>query len=51
MLSTPVLSEEARSYSILLTPSVVINDRVFSTGKVISEDELENAIAEELEVT
>jgi hypothetical protein len=50
VLSLPVLSEEARSHGILLTPGVVINDRVFSTGKVISEYELENAIEVELEV-
>jgi len=40
----PVMSDEARSYGIMLTPGVVINDKVFSSGKMISELELESAV-------
>jgi len=49
MDSFPVLTEEARSYGIMLTPGVVINDKVFSSGKMISGQELENAVLKELE--
>jgi hypothetical protein len=50
LVTFPVISDEARSYGIMLTPGVVINDRVFSSGKVISGLELENAVIKELEV-
>jgi len=43
------ISDEGRRYGIMLTPAVVINDKVVSSGKVISEDELEKAIEKELE--
>ncbi len=49
VVTFPVISDEARSYGIMLTPGVVINDKVFSSGKVISELELENAVKNELE--
>ena len=42
------LSEEGDKYGIMLTPTVVIDDRVVATGKVPSEDELEKSIKEEL---
>ena len=42
------LSEEGDKYGIMLTPTVVINDRVVATGKVLSEDDLEKSIKEEL---
>ena len=48
MVSFPVMSDEARSYGIMLTPGVVINDKVFSSGKMISELELESAVKKEL---
>lgn len=44
----PAVSEEGRRYGIMLTPSVVINDKVVAAGKVISEGELEKAIKKEL---
>lgn len=43
------LSEEGDKYSVILTPTVVINDTVVAVGKVISEDELEKLIKKELE--
>ena len=49
LVTFPVISDEARSYGIMLTPGVVVNDRVFSSGKMISEIELENAVKKELE--
>ena len=50
MVSFPVMSDEARSYGIMLTPGVVINDKVFSSGKMISELDLENEIKNELQI-
>ena len=44
------LSEEGDKYGVILTPTVVINEKVLATGKVISEDEIENSIKQELEV-
>ena len=43
------LSEEGDKYGVMLTPTVVINDRVVATGKVLSEDALEKSIKQELE--
>jgi thiol-disulfide isomerase/thioredoxin len=43
------VSEEGRKYGVMFTPTVVINDKIVSSGQVISEGELENAIKEELE--
>ena len=43
------ISEEGRKYGVMLTPTVVINDKVVASGKVISESELERAIKKELE--
>ena len=42
-------SEEGDKYGIMLTPTIVVNDKVISVGKVISEDELDKAIKKELE--
>ena len=42
------LSEEGDKYGVLLTPTTVVNEKVVATGKVISEDELEKTIKEEL---
>ena len=44
----PAISDEGRRYGIMLTPGVVINDKVIATGKIISEGELEKAIKKEL---
>ena len=44
------ISEEGCKYGILFTPTVLLNDRVIATGKVISESELEKEIKKELEV-
>ena len=43
------LSQEGDRYGIMLIPAVVLNDRVVSTGKVVSEGDLEKLIKGELE--
>ena len=43
------LSDEGDKYGIMLTPTVVINERVIATGKLISENDLEQSIKKELE--
>ena len=43
------ISEEGQKYNVMFTPSVVINDKVVSSGEVISESDLEKAIQEEME--
>ena len=45
------LSEEGDKYSVMLTPTVVTNEKVIAAGKLISEDELENIVKKELEVS
>jgi len=43
-------SEEGDKYGVMLTPTVVVNDKVVAVGKVIPEDEIDKAIKKELEV-
>lgn len=43
------LSAEGDKYGILMTPTVVINDKVTSIGKVPSEDDIEKMIKKEME--
>jgi len=43
------LSDEGDKYSIMSTPTVVINDKVVAIGKLLSETELEKSIKKELE--
>ena len=43
-------SVEGDNYGIMLTPAMVINDKVISAGKLISEEEIEKAIKKEMEV-
>ena len=43
------ISEEGLKYNVMFTPTVVINDKVVSSGEVISESDLEKAIQAELE--
>ncbi|OGN87699.1 MAG: hypothetical protein A2158_03515 [Chloroflexi bacterium RBG_13_46_14] len=38
------LSKEGDKYGILMTPTLVINDKVVSIGKVPSEDDIEKMI-------
>jgi hypothetical protein len=43
------MSDEGHKYTVMLTPTVVINNKVIAVGKMLSEDELENAIKKEIE--
>lgn len=42
------LSAEGDKYGILLTPTVVINEKVTSIGKVPSKDDIEKMIKKEM---
>lgn len=42
------LSDEGDKYGILLTPSIVIDEKLVATGKVISEEEIEKYVQKEL---
>jgi hypothetical protein len=43
------LSEEGDKYTVMSTPTVVIDDKVIAIGKLLSEEELEKFIKKELE--
>ena len=43
------LSDEGDKYGIMMTPTIVINDKVVSVGKVPSEDDIEKMIKKEME--
>ena len=43
------LSKEGDKYSVMLTPTVVIDDKVISVGKLLTEKEFEKAIKKEIE--
>jgi protein-disulfide isomerase len=43
------LSEEGDKYGIMMTPTMVINDKVVSVGKVPTEDDIEKMIMKEME--
>ena len=43
------LSEEGDRYAVMLTPTLVINDRVVAAGKLLSEEEIEEYITKEME--
>jgi len=42
------LSSDGDKYGILMTPTIVINDKVVSIGKVPSENDIENMIKKEM---
>jgi hypothetical protein len=44
------LSKEGDKYSVMLTPTVVINEKVIAVGKLLSENEFETSIKKELEI-
>ena len=44
------LSEEGDKYAIMMTPTLVINDKVVSIGKVPTEGDIEKMVKKELEV-
>ena len=43
------LSAEGDKYGVMSTPTVVVNERVVAVGKLLSEEEIEKYIAQELE--
>ena len=43
------LSEEGDRYGIMSTPTIVVNDKVVSIGKLVTEEELEKIIQKEME--
>ncbi len=43
------LSAEGDKYGILMTPTIVINDKVVSIGKVPTDDDIEKMIKREME--
>jgi disulfide oxidoreductase YuzD len=49
VFATPAISEEGRKYNVLFTPTVMVNDRMIAAGTVVSENELEKAVQEEME--
>lgn len=43
------LSEEGDNYGIMMTPTLVINDKVVSVGKLPTEEDIEKMIKKEME--
>ena len=43
------ISDEGRKYNVMFTPTVVMNEKVITSGEVISEGDLEKAIKKEME--
>jgi protein-disulfide isomerase len=43
------ISEEGDKYGIMLTPAVMINEKLVAAGKVLSEAEIEKLVGKELE--
>jgi len=43
------LSAEGDKYAIMMTPTLVINDKVVSVGKVPAEDDIEKMLKREIE--
>ena len=43
------LSDEGDKYGIMMTPTIVVNDKVVSVGKVPSEDDIDKMIKKEME--
>ena len=43
------LTDEGDKYGIMMTPTIVVNDKVVSIGKVPSEDDIEKMIVKEIE--
>jgi hypothetical protein len=44
------LSAEGDKYGIIFTPTLVLNEKVVSVGKIISEDDIEKLLKKEMEV-
>lgn len=42
------MSKEGDKYSVMLTPTVVINEKVIAVGKLLSEADFEKAIKKEM---
>lgn len=49
MAKFPAISEEGDKYGIMLTPAVMINEKLVASGKVLSEAEIEKLVKKELE--
>jgi protein-disulfide isomerase len=43
------LSDEGDRYGIMSTPTTVVNEKVVSIGKLITEEELEKIVKKEME--
>jgi len=43
------LSDDSSRYGVMITPTVVINDKIVASGRVVTEAELEKIIKKELE--
>ncbi len=43
------ISPEGKKYGVLLTPTVIVNDKVISAGRGISEKDIEKLIKKLLE--
>jgi len=44
----PVLSQEARDHGVVLTPTVIIGDRVVVSGAIPDERQIEDALKKEM---
>jgi len=42
------LSDEGAKYGVMITPTLVVNDKIVATGRVITEAELDKIIKKEL---
>ena len=49
VVQVSAMSEEADRYDIMLTPAVVINDRVVLSGKVPTKEEFKKILQKEME--
>lgn len=43
------MSDEGTKYGVMITPTVVVNEKIVAIGKLIQESELEKLLKKELE--
>lgn len=48
VIKLDAFSEEGAKYGVMITPTVVVNDKILATGRVVTEVELEKVIKKEL---